>query len=62
MAKLNPLSVKEAMGRLKVSRPTFYNLVASGKLRTYKVNSRRFTTDEYIDEFIEKSASKAAGR
>ena len=62
MTKLTPLSVNEAMECLRVSRPTFYSLISSGQLKTYKVGRRRFTTAEYIDEFIEKSSIKAGGR
>jgi excisionase family DNA binding protein len=62
MAKHNPRTIEEARERLRVSRPTVYQKIATGELKTYKVGRRRFTTDEFIDAFIESSAFKAAGR
>lgn len=62
MAKHTPRTIEEARLRLQVSRPTLYQKIASGELTTYKIGRRRFTTDEYLDAFIERSAAKAAGR
>lgn len=62
MAKHTPRTIEDARQRLRVSRPTLYQKIASGELKTYKVGRRRFTTDEFIDAFIDLSAAKAAGR
>lgn len=62
MAKHTPRTIEDARTRLQVSRPTLYQKIASGELKTYKIGRRRFTTDEFIDAFIESSAAKAAGR
>jgi excisionase family DNA binding protein len=61
-SKHTPLSVDDALERLKVSRPTFYHLVATGQLQTYKIGRRRFTTTEFLDALIDRSAAKAGGR
>lgn len=62
MAKHTPRTVEEARARLRVSRPTLYQKIASGELKSFKIGRRRFVTDEAIDEFIERSAALAAGR
>lgn len=62
MAKLNPRTIEEARARLRISRPTIYQKIATGELKTYKIGRRRFTTDEFIDDFIERAARMAAGR
>lgn len=60
--KHTPRTIEEARLRLQVSRPTLYAKIATGELRTYKVGRRRFTTDEFLDAFIERAAATAAGR
>ena len=62
MAKHTARTIEEARTRLKVSRPTVYKKIASGELKTYMIGRRRFTTDEFIDAFIERAAATAAGR
>jgi excisionase family DNA binding protein len=62
MVKHTPRTIEDARTRLQVSRPTLYQKIATGELKTYKIGRRRFTTDEFIDAFIESSAAKAAGR
>lgn len=61
-SKHTPRTIEEARARLQVSRPTIYSKIASGELKTYKVGRRRFTTDEFLDAFIDRSAEQAAGR
>ncbi|GEE01128.1 hypothetical protein nbrc107696_15740 [Gordonia spumicola] len=41
-----------AVSKIGVSRATIYGLISTGQLKTVKVGRRRFTTDEFIDEFI----------
>lgn len=61
-SKHTPRTIEEARARLRVSRPTLYQKIASGELKSFKIGRRRFVTDEAIDEFIERSAALAAGR
>ncbi len=44
------LTINDALEILSISRPTIYQLIRSGKLKTYKVGARRFTTHECIEE------------
>ena len=62
MAKHTPRTIEDARLRLQISRPTLYQKIATGELKTYKVGRRRFTTDEFIDAFIERAAERAGGR
>ncbi len=61
-SKHTPRTIEEARSRLQVSRPTIYSKIATGELKTYKIGRRRFTTDEFVDAFIESAAAMAAGR
>ncbi len=62
MAKHTTRTIEEARERLRVSRPTIYKKIAAGELKTYKIGRRRFTTDEFLDAFIERAAAMAAGK
>ena len=49
------LTIKEVMGRLKISKATLYRYLAEGVLISYKIKgSRRFKTED-IDALIERS-------
>jgi excisionase family DNA binding protein len=43
-----PQSVEYACMKIGISRPTLYDLMNSGKLRTYKVGRARRISDEAI--------------
>ena len=47
-----PHSVEYGCAKLGLSRATFYNLVNSGRLRTYKVGKARRVSDAAIAECI----------
>ena len=48
-------SIREVLdGPLPVARPTLYELINSGQLRTFKVGRRRFVTDTALSEFFER--------
>lgn len=59
-------SINEARRLLGgIAQPTIYGLIASGKLRSFKVGRRRFVSDEAIRDYIttaerETAASNAA--
>jgi hypothetical protein len=54
--------IREAFkDHLKVSIPSGYALVNSGKLRTYKVGRNRYTTTSYIQDCINKLTTEAEG-
>ena len=47
-----PFTVAYGCARLGISVPTFYDLVNSGKLRTYKIGRARRVSDEAISDCI----------
>jgi predicted site-specific integrase-resolvase len=42
----------EARNALKISQPTLYKLIHAGKLPTYKIGRRRFTTTNAIADLM----------
>lgn len=45
------LAIKDAFKILGVSPPTGYKrLISTGKLKTYKIGRRRYTTDEAVEK------------
>ena len=46
------LSINEAARTCGISRATFYRLIASGKLSTLKIGSRRLVRVEAIDALL----------
>ncbi len=61
MSKLT-YTISECMIALCISRGTIYDLINSGKLKSYKIGRRRYTTHEALIEcqrnLIEESAVK----
>jgi excisionase family DNA binding protein len=56
------MTVKQAAARLEVSVATTYGLIASGKLRCYRIGNGRGVVriaDEHIAEFLQASAPAA---
>lgn len=49
----------EAMKVMRVSRATYYSEVNDGRLRTYKVGRRRFTTQRAIDQWVSERENAA---
>jgi excisionase family DNA binding protein len=47
-----PQSVDYACEKIGISRPTLYDLINSGKLRTYRVGRARRVSDEAIRECV----------
>ena len=41
----------EACFKLKITQPTLYELINSGKLRSYKIGRHRYITDDAIRDF-----------
>lgn len=53
-------TMPEAAEWFGVTPPTIYKLISAGKLRTFKVGRRRFTTDEALEQCrkqLEREAS-----
>lgn len=44
-----------------IAQPTIYRLIASGKLRTFRVGRRRFVSDDAIRDYIAAAEREAAG-
>jgi excisionase family DNA binding protein len=55
-----PFSVAYGCARLGISVPIFYDLVKSGKLRTYKVGRARRVSDEAISDCIKLLEAETA--
>src|ERR1700709_230939 len=53
------LKVKEVCELLHVSKPTIYEWLKQGKLRSIKIESRRYFLWEDIEELIRRSCSNA---
>ena len=52
-------NVAESCSRLgNISRKTYYELIASGQLKTFKIGSRRYTSDGAIADFIKLRESE----
>jgi excisionase family DNA binding protein len=47
-----PQSVEYACDKIGISRATLYDLINSGKLRTYKVGRARRVSDEAITDCV----------
>lgn len=47
------LSVKDMMEILDISRQKLYDEITSGRLQTFRIGTRRKTTQELIDIYIE---------
>jgi excisionase family DNA binding protein len=56
------LTVPEALERLRISRATFYELVARHEITTHTIGRRRFVSERALLEFIERRERAAAGR
>jgi excisionase family DNA binding protein len=54
-----PLTMLEAIDKLKVSTPTLYKLINTKKLTTYKVGRRRYTTVDAINKLISDLENEA---
>jgi excisionase family DNA binding protein len=46
------LTIDEACERLSISRPTFYELVHAGKLRSIKIGAARRVPASALEEFV----------
>ena len=55
------LTVPEALHRLRISRATFYDLVARCEITTFTIGRRRFVTERALLEFVEKRERITAG-
>lgn len=51
------LAAKKPLGG--ISTPTLYDLINSGKLKTYKIGRKRYTTEVYISECIRTLTQQA---
>jgi excisionase family DNA binding protein len=55
-----PQSVDYACSKIGISRPTLYDLINSGKLRTYRVGRARRVSDDAISDCIKTLESDTA--
>lgn len=46
------IPIREGFSRLNISHPTGYRLINAGKLRSFKIGRKRYTTPEAIDDCI----------
>ena len=53
-------SIDEVMAMLGLCRQSVYNLINSGRLKTFKLGRRRFVSPHALDEMIRKAESEAA--
>lgn len=53
------VTVREAAAWLRITHPTLYRLINAGRLRTFKIGSRRFTTVKWLEECRERLARRA---
>lgn len=49
------LTVKETENYLRIGHNSMYNLIASKKLSSFKINRRRLISKESIEKFIKNS-------
>ncbi|MBV2094481.1 MAG: helix-turn-helix domain-containing protein [Candidatus Thiodiazotropha sp.] len=54
------LTAEEAMQILRISRKTFYEVLKTGALRSYKVGRRRYCTVQAIVDFQSQKESENA--
>jgi len=55
-----PQTVEYACARIGISRPTLYDLISSGKLRSYKVGRARRVSDEAIMDCVKLLEAETA--
>jgi excisionase family DNA binding protein len=53
--------VPEVMRRLGITRPTLYNFLRSGELRSFRLGTRRLVSAEALAEFIRSREIAEAG-
>jgi excisionase family DNA binding protein len=53
--------VPEVMRRLGITRPTLYNFLRSGELRSFRLGTRRLVSAEALVEFIRSRETAEAG-
>lgn len=56
---MHTLTMAATAKTLGISRPTLYKQINKGRLKTITIGRRRFTTPQWVDEYIE-SRLKAA--
>ncbi len=49
---MKALTIPEVLVALKMSRNTLYEEIGAGRLRTYTVGRRRYSSDEAVEEYI----------
>lgn len=54
------LTIEETIREARTSRATLYREINSGRLKTIKLGTRRYTTPAFIREWIEALASGEA--
>ncbi len=55
-------TVEEALAATGMSRNSFYNVMNSGELMTFKVGKRRMVSARALQQYIEAKESEAARR
>ena len=53
--------VPEVIRRLGITRPTLYNFLRSGELRSFRLGTRRLVSAEALAEFIRSRETAEAG-
>ena len=56
------LNREEVMDTLKISRSTYYKLVRTGKLSSFKEGSRYKVPVSAVDNYIQESLSRKEGK
>ena len=53
------LSVNDAMYMMSISRRTFYGLINSGAIESFKIGSKRLIPKDSIESYIKENVEKA---
>lgn len=56
------LSVDEAANAVGISRPTLYEQIKTGRLRTFKVNNRRLVSPDALREWVKAQEDEEAAK
>lgn len=52
------MTVKEALGHLRIGRTKFYSLISEGKIRTVKIGKRTLLDPVDLKQFVESQKTK----
>jgi len=53
-------TIDDALDALRVSRATLYREIQAGRVRTYKIGTRRYISDKALREYVADREAEAA--